>query len=232
MATRCLMLAIIATCLVGCTSKPRVDGPPAAATFVVSADEYTAVFHVAEAEVRRRFFELERVDAQAGVILSRPKTGAGILAPWTLAPSSRLLEDTLNAQSRTIEVRFEAAENVNRTPTGVPDTLADPDPPVSPGRAESSVVVSVRVLISRRVTPTRRLEPSAIRFSSQTVKPDLFQRRLSTTYDAPRDLDAKASSSLAEAIERRLLEDIGRRDAQGGAADQSGAGVHAKLAVQ
>jgi hypothetical protein len=232
MATRCLVLALIATCLAGCASRPRVDGPPAAAAFVVQADDYAAAFEVAQAEVLRRFFELERVDAQAGVILSRPKTGAGVLAPWTLAPSSRLMEDTLNAQTRTIEVRFEAAENVGRPPTGVPDALADPDPPVSPARAQASVVVSVRVLVSRRVSPTRRLEPSAIRFSGQSIKPELFQRGLSTIYHVPRDLDAKASASLAGAIERRLFERLGRRDAHGGAPDQGGPGVHAKLAVQ
>lgn len=232
MALRCLVLMLIATCLVGCAGRPRVDGPPAAATFVVQADDYAQAFEIAQTELRRRFFELERVDAQAGVILSRPKTGAGVLAPWTLAPSSRLAEDTLNAQSRTVEVRFEAAETIAQPPDGVPDALANPDPPLPPGRARGSVVVSVRVLISRRVSPTRRLEPSAIRYSGRTVKPELFQRGLDTVYDAPRDLDAKASANLAVSIERRLLESLGRRDAQGGATDQSGPGAHAQLAVQ
>lgn len=232
MALRCLVLTLIATLLVGCANRSRVDGPPAAATFVVQADAYARAFEVAQAELRRQFFELERVDAYAGIILSRPKTGAGVLAPWTLAPSSRLAEDTLNAQSRTVEIRFEAAETVAQPPDGVPDALANPDPPLPPGRAQGTVVVSVRVLISRRVSPTRRLEPSAIRYSGSTIKPELFQRRLGTVYDAPRDLDAKASANLANAIERRLRDSLGRRDAQGGATDQGGPGAHAQLAVQ
>lgn len=232
MALRCLLLTIIATCLVGCASRPRVDPPPAAATFVISADDYSEAFEAAQAEVLRRFFELERVDAQAGVILSRPKTGAGVLAPWTLAPSSRLAEDTLNAQSRTVEVRFEAAETIARSPGGMADALANPDLPISPGRAQSAVVVSVRVLISRRVSPTRRLEPTAIRYSGSTIKPELFQRGLGTVYAAPLDLDAKASANLAASIERRLHDRLGRRDAQGGAPHQGGPGMHAQLAVQ
>jgi|GEM_PF-472671 len=232
MAYRCLVLMLLVTCLVGCASRPRVDAPPAAATFVVSADNYTDAFEAAQAEIRRRLFELERVDAQAGVILSRPKTGAGVLAPWSLAPSSRLAEDTLNAQSRTVEVRFEAAETIAQPPDGIADALAAPDLPIPPGRAKGSVVVSVRVLISRRVTPTRRLEPTAIRYSSSTIKPDLFQRGLGTVYDAQRDLDAKASTNLAASIERRLLERLGRRHAQRGAPDQGGPGVHAQFAVQ
>lgn len=235
MVLRCFVLLLVVTGLTGlagCASGPRADGPPAAATFVVSADDYAQAFEVAQAELHRRFFELERVDAYTGVILSRPKTGAGVLAPWTLAPSSRLAEDTLNAQSRTVEIRFEAAETVARPPDGVPDALANPDPPLPPGRAQGSVVVSVRVLISRRVSPTRRLEPSAIRYSSPTIKPDLFRRGLETVYDAPRDLDAKASANLAASIERRLLERLGRRDAKRGAPDQRGPGVHAQLAVQ
>lgn len=232
MALRCLALLLVATALGGCASGPRADAPSAAATFVVQASDYAQAFEVAQTELRRRLFELERVDAQAGVILSRPKTGAGVLAPWTLAPSSRLVEDTLNAQSRTVEIQFEAAETVAQPPDGVPDALANPDLPLPPGRARGSVVVSVRVLISRRVSPTRRLEPSAIRYSNPTIKPELFQRGLGTVYDAPRDLDAKASASLAEAIERRLLENLGRRDAQRGAPDQGRPGAHAQLAVQ
>jgi hypothetical protein len=233
MAQRCLLIILLAACLAGCARRDRVDAPPpAAASFVVAAEDYDAAFEVAQAELRRRLFELERVDAQAGVILTRPEAGAGLLTPWTIDRGGRLIEDTLNAQSRTVEVRFEPAESLARPPRGTPSALADPDLPTSPRRAEGSVVVSVRVLVSRRVTPTRRLEPTAIAMSSTPAAPRLSQRNLGGVYDLPRDLDAAASARFARAMDRRLREHLGRRDAGGDAADQGATGTHAKLAVQ
>lgn len=209
MPLRALAIPILATVLGGwlggCATAPT-PAPLAAATFVVQAEDYPAAFEAAKAELADRRFELERVDARAGVILSRPRTGAGVLTPWKLRSGGRLAEDTLNAQTRTVEVRFEPAEELDTPPTGVADALASPRPPLPPGQARGSVVVSVRVLISRRVTPTRRLEPTAIRSSSASGNPKLFRRGLGTTYNAPRDLDAQAATALSRSIRRRLAD--------------------------
>lgn len=232
MAQRCLLLIMIAACLVGCARRDRVAAPPASASFVVAAGDYEAAFEVAQAELRRRLFELERVDAQAGVILTRPEGGAGLLAPWTIGRGGRVVEDTLNAQSRTVEVRFESAESIARPPRGTPASLASPDLPPPPALAEGSVVVTVRVLVSRRVTPTRRLDPTAINLSATPVDPLLYQRGLALVYDAPRDLDAAASARFARALDQRLRARLGRGDAHGDATDQGGPRPHAQLAVQ
>lgn len=232
-----VVLILLALCLVGCAGgRPRTVAPgsfePAAATFSVRAEDYGAAFEAARTELLRRRFDLERVDAQAGVLLTRPETGAGLLAPWTMGLGTRPLEDTLNAHSRTVEIRFEAAETATAPPRGTTGVLADPGLPVPPGRAAETVIVSVRVLVSRRVTPNRRLDPSGIRYSLNSVEPDLFQRGLGTTFHAPSDLDPAASRQIARIIERSLRDDPGRRDSLGRAADERGPALDPQLAVQ
>ena len=226
------------------SARPSATMPAAATTFVIAADDYERAFEVARVELVRRRFDLERVDAQAGVLLTRPENGAGLLAPWTLGPGAQPLEDTLNAQSRTVEIRFEAAEAAAAAPQGRGAALADPRLPVPPGRAAESVIVTVRVLISRRVTPTRRLDPSGIRYSLNASKPELFRRGLGTQYWAPQDLDPPASRQIARVIERRLgLADgradgpsdglvAGRRDTVDRPADEGGAALDPQLSVQ
>ncbi|MCW5757705.1 MAG: hypothetical protein KIT54_10755 [Phycisphaeraceae bacterium] len=229
----CVLLPALA-CMSGCASRPaRAQADPVAGTsrFVIPASDYGQAFEIVRQELIRLRYQIDRADAHAGVIQTHPALGAGLLAPWTLGPGSRVVEDTLNVQSRLVEVRFEAAEVLDILPRG-PASLADPDLSPGPMRAADSVVVSVRVLVLRRVTPTRRLEPTALRLSSNSIKPELFQRGLSGRFDAPTDLDPDAARTLAGNFERRLLDRAGGRNAQGRASNQGGPGMHAQLAVQ
>ena len=186
------------------TSSETCRCPPAAATRAVPVEDYAGVFQAARDELTRRRFEIERVDARSGVIVTEPKTGAGLLAPWTLAPGARIAEDTLNAQSRVIEVRFEAAEAAIQAPRGVQAPLADPQPTLPPGQAAETVLVSVRVLILRRVSPNRRLDSSGIRYSVDSTNPALSRRGLGTRFDAPKDLDERAAAQVARSIQVRF----------------------------
>ncbi|MEQ8843941.1 MAG: hypothetical protein RIB58_03725 [Phycisphaerales bacterium] len=229
MDRRVLGLLSLLVCLLGlggCVQPGRGDVKPAAARFVVPVEAYATVFEAAGDELTRRRFEVDRVDARSGVIRSLPKSGAGLLAPWTLPPGARVVEDTFNAQSRVVEIRFEAAEAGVVSPSGVASPLADPGLPLLPAQAAESVVVSVRVLVSRRVTPTRRLDSTAIRSSTNSVDPSLFRRGLGTRFEAPQDLDADAASQIARGIARRVGvaistgQDSGRRDRGGGAGDE------------
>lgn len=231
-----VVLILLALCLVGCAGGRSRNVAPAstdaaAATFSVAAEDYAQAFEAARAELLRRRFDLERVDAQAGILLTRPEGGAGLLAPWSMGPGAKPLEDTLNAQRRTVEVRFEAAETATALPRGTGGVLADPGLPVPPGRASETVIVSVRVLISRRVTPNRRLDPSGIRYSLNAIEPELFRRGLGTTYEAPLDLDPAASRQIARIIERGVLFDPARGNALGRAAGQSGMAAEPNLAA-
>ena len=232
MLVRLASLLALAIVLTGCAQSSRSVGPPAAATFAVPVEDYARAFETASDELTRRRFEIERVDARSGVIVTQPKTGAGLLAPWTLAPGARIAEDTLNAQSRIIEVRFEAAESAIQAPRGVRAPLANPQPLLPPGQAAETVIVSVRVLILRQVSPNRRLEPSGIRYSLDSNNPALSRRGLGTRFDAPKDLDERAATQIARSIQNRLAETSGRRNADGGAADQGSASSDAKLAMQ
>lgn len=199
-----LLAAVLAgVCLAGgCASRTdRGD-----ASFVIDAAEYRQAFTIARDVLRDHRYEPDRVDAQAGVITTAPREGAGLLAAWTIASASTAAEDTINPHRRTAEIRFEPAEDRSAPPEGAADALARPGLRRSPSEAEGPVVVSVRVLVSRRVRPTRRLETSAIGYSSTSTNSELFRRGLGTSYDAPRSLDGRAARVLARAIRDRLVD--------------------------
>lgn len=200
---RVLAILLLASCLGGCAAS-RPSTKPAAATFVVDASDYEQAFEAAKGVLLDRQYELERVDARAGILLTQPRTGAGLLTPWKIGPGSRLGEDTVNAQARVVEIRFEPAAETERAPGGVPDALANPRSPVPPSAAEGVIIVSVRVLMERRVSPTRRLDPTAVQAASVSFDPGLARRGLSMTYYAPHDLDEDASAALAKSLQRRL----------------------------
>ena len=122
LARLAVLLAFVAL-LTGCAQSRQSPATPAAATFTIPVADYASLFETARDELTRRRFEIERVDARSGIIVTQPKTGAGLLAPWTLAPGARIGEDTLNSQSRIIEIRFEAAEAAIQAPRGVPGFL-------------------------------------------------------------------------------------------------------------
>lgn len=218
----------------GCASRPptpRADPKPGTSRIVIPAADYAQAFEAARLELVRLRYTIDRADAQAGIIQTMPASGAGLLAPWTMGPGARVVEDTLNRQGRLVEVRFEPAQTLDRAPQG-PAALANPDAPAGPLQAQGSIVVSVRVLVLRRVTPTRRLEPSAIRLSTNPIKPELFVRGLSGQFHAPTDLDPDAARTLAGNLEKRLLEATRRGHAHGRAPNQSGPAVDAQLPVQ
>lgn len=227
-----VLAAILLATLPGCTASRRAEMPPASAGFSVPAGAYRQAFQAARQALLDRQYELDRVDAAAGIIRTRPRQTPGLLAPWTLDAGARVVQDTLNAQSRCVEVRFESAEAQATLPSGRPMPLAQPILPPGPARASQVVHVSVRVFVLRRERPTRRLETAAIGASTNPTDPALFRRGLGTVSVVPVDVDASASAALARAIEDRLGQALGGRDADGGAADQRRPGSHPKLAVQ
>lgn len=98
----CVLLPALA-CMSGCASRPaRAQADPVAGTsrFVIPASDYGQAFEIVRQELIRLRYQIDRADAHAGVIQTHPALGAGLLAPWTLGPGSRVVEDTLNVQSR------------------------------------------------------------------------------------------------------------------------------------
>ena len=75
-------------------------------TFEVSAGGYARAFDAAKEVLREAGFELDRVDARAGVITTRSKGSAGIATPWVGDESTieQEFDDLIHQQRRTAVV--------------------------------------------------------------------------------------------------------------------------------
>ncbi len=115
-------------------------------------------------------FELDRVDATAGVIATRPHFSMGIFEPWDTTQSSFAdeWEDTVNMQARAVRVTFAPAE-------GAADGV---------GFDEAPMVGSVWVTLYRNQRSGRRLDSEWVGGSTFTGDP-LQQQRHTSNYLVP-----------------------------------------------
>jgi hypothetical protein len=187
-----LPLILLAGLLAGC-SAPKA--PPAIA---VAPGQYAQAFDTARDTLTRYRFELERVDARAGVITTRPKSTGGLATPWDREQSTleQAWEDLLDEQRRIVRITFEPAGPASGTP---------PPPPETDLReAASPLTAHVDVVIERVQHAGRRLEPSAIQLSSVTEDPALRERGLWPSYNVAFSQDPLLARRLAEAIREAL----------------------------
>jgi hypothetical protein len=128
----------------GCAGMPR---PPVEVE--VPPGEYAAAFDAARAALVACRFELDRVDARAGVITTQPKTTAGLATPWDIEQSSQAQEweDLLNVQQRRVRIEF--------LPAGT-------DEPGDMTAYDGTVTARIRPVIERGQRPGQRVEPTAI----------------------------------------------------------------------
>lgn len=165
----------------GCASSP---GPSA---FQVSDDQYARVFDATRDELTRMGFDLERIDAQAGVIETRPKQTAGIATPWDTEQTTlgQEWEDFTNDQRRVVRVTFDAAQ-------------AQPADSQPAGRE-----VSVEVTVYRLRVPGQRIETEAIRLSRRSIDELELASGRAGFYLTPIGRDTRLESRLAAGIEKR-----------------------------
>jgi hypothetical protein len=191
-----LMLAAVALGAGGCAI------PSAPPDVAVAPDQYSAAFDAARDTLRRYQFELERVDARAGVITTRPKMTGGLATPWDRQQSTlaQEWEDFVNEQQRTVRITFEPAAT-----DGSPPPPAD-SKPADLRLVEGPVTAHVDVVIERIEHTGRRLEPTAIRYSSITQDPDLVTRGLWPSYAVAFSQDPLLARTLAEEIRRTMPE--------------------------
>src|SRR5690606_38676825 len=118
----------------------------------IGPGEYAAAFNAARDVLRDARFEIDRVDARAGVITTVPKT-----TTW------RDLEDVLNRHGRRVRVSFDPAGEAAE-PDTIRDLLTE-----EPGE----LVMRVRVVVEREQRPGWRLESSAAHLSTRAGDPAL-----------------------------------------------------------
>lgn len=190
-----LLILVLASLAAGACSAPR-----GGRTVAFEPAELPLAFDAAREALIDIGFALDRVDSQAGVITTLPKQTAGLLTPWHAEQSrgSDEIGDLANPHRRIARIIFGPA-------TAIPeriDSPADASPPA--GAPAEFRELRVHVVVERRHTPGRRIEPDSIRRSSTFVDPALGPRRMIPVYWVAIDEDRALGERLAADIRRRM----------------------------
>jgi hypothetical protein len=179
--------------LIGCTS--RVEG---SRDFMVPAGQYALAFDATRDALHELDFDLDRVDAAAGVITTRPHFSQGLFEPWdhTQTGARDEWEDAANMQAREVRVTFVPAD-ANSIPAD--DATPAPDMRDAPGE----VVGSVWVTLYRHHRAGRRLDSEWVGGSTTFSDPALAARA-GARYLVPLRRDEHLESRLAAAVRERL----------------------------
>ena len=187
-------IAVVAACLLdGCAASTKTTGD-----FQVPAAQYAAAFDASREALLGRRFELERVDARAGVITTREKTTAGLATPWDTEQSGldQEVEDLFNRHQRRVRITFEPVGGVAADGAGQPDDLRI---------ATGELTARVEVVIERLHRPGWRIEPGAVRFSTYAEDPALGGARgMWPSYAVPFSQDPALAERIAAEIETQL----------------------------
>jgi len=192
----CLGVLSCSAGLVGCASSQE----PTRTEIRVAPGEYAEAFESAKRVLRRQRFALERVDAAAGVITTKPKRTAGLATPWDLEQSTLRQEwgDFINDQQRRVRVVFAPAGEL---------TDDRPRPQAAPGEAapdlrtlDQPIVGRVEVVVERRYRPGWRIPPVSARRASFAFDP-IFASRIGRRYTVPRSQDRRLATRLSDEID-------------------------------
>jgi len=182
-----LVLAIMAA---GCASR-SAPGP-----VEVAAGGYPAAFDAARESLREARFQLDRIDAAAGVITTRAKPTGGVMTPWDGEQSTARQEwdDMLNQQSRVVRVQFLPADLA----AGELMDLREYDGPV---RAD------IQVVVLRTARPGWRVQTRSVTSSRFTRDPAAIERGIGYDYDVPETRDPDLGARLAAAMRERIAKE-------------------------
>jgi hypothetical protein len=184
-------VVLVGLTLGGCSSKATSP------EFQVGSGQYGAAFDATREVLRDYRFQLERVDAQQGVITTQPKATAGLVSFWDREQSTlgQEADDLVNNQSRVVRVSFENA-------AGPAEAAVD---------ASGLLKARVEVTVFRRQTPGLRVPSRAVALTTVTRNPQAETLGTGSDYNVPVSQDTRLAVRLAGEIERRLLK---RRPAQ------------------
>ncbi len=170
--------------LCGC-AQPKSDG-----TFSVPTGAYPAAIDATRDALRDYRFDLDRVDAAAGVVTTAGKWSSGLATPWDAEQSSIAQEwdDAMNRQQRRVRVTFAPAEGTSE------DDLRSLDAPL---------VGRVEVTVYRLHRQGWRLESESVGRSRRAFDPELG-RSQGSRYFVPITRDERLEARIAEAVARRI----------------------------
>lgn len=213
------VMAAALAALAGCASEPAgAPGPgksgprlqfgeagSSGAGFVTPAGRYAEAFESAKSALREMGFALGRVDAAAGVIMTRPRWSGGLATPWVEGESDFQdeVDSALNTTRRVVRVRFE--------PVRPAQTDEEREEGSRLGAAVSGVAAFeagakgvVDAIVERVYTPGRQVQAVSIRrsgyFEDIEVKRGEPRRESAVSIRE----DPALSARVASEIERRL----------------------------
>lgn len=160
-ALNMMIAAIFGVALCGCQS-----ASPGSTSLRIAPGAYAATFAAVKDELRAFGFELDRIDARAGVITTRPHFSAGLATPW-IGDESTLtqeFEGFFNRQRRTIRVVF--------TPTDAESDSSPINTPIDTRALDVELRAQVEVRVERVHRLGLRPSTASIRLSSVTERVD------------------------------------------------------------
>jgi len=192
-----LLAATLCGYLTGCQAPA-----PASTSLRIAPGAYSATFEAVKDELRASGFELDRIDARAGVITTRPHFSAGLATPW-IGDESTLgqeLDDFLNRQRRTVRVVFTPADADS-------DSIPDAEPVVNPVDTRT-LDVDIRAQVEVRLERIHRLglRPSSasVRLSSVTERVDQDGAEDPPWTTEVVDNDALLAARIVRGVTRRM----------------------------
>jgi len=162
----------------------------------IAPGEYPRAFAAAREVVRDHRFDVDRVDAAAGVIASDAKPTSGVFTPWDTEQStfSQEMEDSINFQQRRVRVTFEPRDD---QPANEPRTDLR-------GYTEG-MICRFEVIVERIERPDRRVSARAVRLGTQAFDPELRARGMWPTYSVVSTLDPYLAGRLAGDLKKLMI---------------------------
>jgi len=156
------IVVLLGTLALGSLATGCASAPATATTMRIEPGAYPAAFEAVKDELRAYGFELDRIDARAGVITTSPHFSAGLATPWVTDESTigQEFEGLLNRQRRTVRVDFAPAEPGEESQAADVRTL--------------SIPIRARVAVTIERMHRSGLQPSAssVRLSSVMIRED------------------------------------------------------------
>ena len=193
--------AILLSTLPGCQARfgeapppvaPLPESPEPLPSFTITGAQYAEAFDAAKGMLRDHRFQLDRIDARAGVITSRPASSAGYFTPWIrhTASTAEAVDASLNRERRIAAVGFAPADD------STVDDLRS---------YQGDIAVTVGVAVERVLTPGARHTTTSIRLSSTYTNPAWLERDMQPHHAVFAGIDLPLAERMRENLSNELL---------------------------
>lgn len=182
---RRLIAAFLLIGLAGCASNPREP-----AELSVAPGDYPRAFEAAKNALRDFEFELDRVDARAGIIVTAPRSWSGAATPWLPYDSS---------PGDGIEGLFQFEHRIARVDFSVPDPA-----PADLRDAQEPLTAKIVVTVERLYRPGRRVDATSVRLTGFTSDPRVNPSGPAPAFAVEHRSDLPLAARIQAAMDREL----------------------------